>query len=193
MEIWEVLLLGVALAMDAFAAGMTDGMTNVHMGWKKTLLIAATFGFMQCLMPILGYFFGGIFAAFVEKIAPVLSFILLAFIGGKAVVEFFLERRKKGAQKPRPVSAAEIFLQGIATSLDALAVGVTFLAVETENGLPMSVFLCAGVIGVITFFLSLLAVFLGKKLGDKFADKAKLFGGVVLIGIGLKILLEGVL
>ncbi len=194
MTIWEVVLIGVALSMDAFAAAMTDGMAEPRMKWIKIALIAATFGLMQCLMPIAGYFFGGIFTALVEKIAPILSFLLLAVVGGKAVAEFFLERRKKGEERPpRPAAWGEIALQGVATSLDALAVGVTFLAIETENGLPMSAIWCSVLIGVITFCLSLCAVLLGRKLGDKFAEKAKLVGGCVLIAIGLKILLEGLL
>lgn len=191
MSIWEILLIGVALSMDAFAAGMTDGMTEPHMGWKKTLLIAGVFGFMQFAMPVAGYFFGGIFTALVERIAPVLSFVLLAFVGGKSVVEFFLERKKKEPAACRPARLSEVVVQGVATSLDALAVGVTFLAVETSDGLPMSVIWCSVLIGAVTLFLSLCAILIGKKLGDRFADKAKLAGGLVLIAIGLKILIEG--
>ncbi len=194
MQIWEILLIGAALAMDAFAAGMTDGMSEPKMGWGKFFLIAAVFGGMQFFMPLLGYFFGGIFTSVVEKIAPWLSFAMLAFIGGKAVVEFFLEQKhaeKSSSQGGVKVSA--ILVQGLATSLDALAVGVAFLATETSNGLPMSVVWCSVVIGVITFLLSAAAVFIGKKLGDRFADKAKLLGGIVLILIGVKILLEGLL
>lgn len=194
MQIWEIVSIGVALAMDAFAAGMTDGMREPKMGWGKLLFIAAVFGGMQFLMPLLGYFFGGIFSSVVEMIAPWLSFCLLAFIGGKSVLEFFLERKKgEGKVRPQSMKGAEVLVQGVATSLDAFAVGITFLAIGTSEGLPMSAVLCSLVIGVITFALSAAAVLLGKKIGDRFADKAKLFGGIVLVAIGIKILIEGLI
>lgn len=196
MQIWEIFLLGAALAADAFAAGMTDGMAEPKMKWGKLLSIAGVFGFMQFLMPVLGYFFGGIFTVFVEKIAPWLSFALLLLIGGKAVVSFFvgIAKKRKGEEAvPAPAGIGEILLQGVATSLDALAVGVTLLAVETAEGLPMHAALCALIIGGVTFLLVVPALLIGKKAGDKFADKAELIGGLVLIGIGLKILLEGIL
>ena len=196
MEIWEIFLLGAALAADAFAAGMTDGMAEPKMKWGKLLLIAGVFGFMQFLMPVLGYFFGGIFTVFVEKIAPWLSFALLAFIGGKAVLGFFLglaKKRRGEAPVSAPAGFGAILLQGVATSLDALAVGVPLLAVETAEGLPVHAALCALIIGAVTFALVVPALLIGKKAGDKFADKAELIGGIVLICIGIKILLEGIL
>lgn len=195
MGIWDILLIGVALSMDAFAAGLTDGMREAHMGAEKMLLIAATFGIMQCVMPLMGYCFGELFSAAVAAVAPWLSFALLALIGGKAVAEFFKDRKASALQRTgaRTVGTLEIAAQGIATSLDALAVGITFLAAETSNSLPMSAVWCAAIIGVITFSLSLAAVIAGKKMGDRFADKAKLLGGIVLIAIGIKILLEGLL
>ncbi len=195
MEIWEVCLTGVALAMDAVAAGMTDGMAEPRMGLKKVVLIAGVFGFMQFIMPLFGYSFGTFFSFLVEKIAPWLSFVLLLAIGGKSVLEFSGQQEKRTLKLscPRPVSAGEIVLQGIATSLDALAVGVTFLAVETENGLPMSVIWCSVLIGAVTFVLSACAVFAGNRIGGRFADRARLVGGLVLIAIGAKILGEGIL
>ncbi len=195
MEIWDIFMLGVALSMDAFAAGLTDGMRETKMCPDKLLLIAATFGFMQFAMPLAGYLFGGLFAAVVERIAPWLSFALLAFIGGKSVVEFLSERNKPSLAGlgRKPVRHGEIAVQGLATSLDALAVGVTFLAAETSKSLPMSVFWCSAIIGCTTFLLSCAAVLFGKKIGDRFADNAKLLGGIVLILIGFKILLEGLL
>lgn len=190
MEIWEVLLVGAALAMDAVAVGMTDGMAEPRMPVGKTLFIALMFGTMQLLMPVFGYYAGGAFVSAVAKIAPWLSFALLLFIGGKAILGA-AERKKSEA--PRPVGAGKILLQGIATSIDALAVGVTFLATETTVGLPMSVEWCSFLIGVVTFALVVPAVCLGKKAGDGLSGKAELLGGIVLIAVGVKILLEGIL
>lgn len=200
MTIWEVLLIGAALAMDAVAVSMTNGMTEPRMRPAKAAAVALTFAAFQFAMPVIGYYCGYIFAAVVERIAPWLSFALLAFIGGKMIFDCIIEMREKkkagGAAIPhetKPLGAGKLLAQGVATSLDALAVGVTLLATETQSSLPFHAVACAAVIGAVTFVLSLVAVYLGKKVGNKFADTAGIFGGVVLIAIGLKILLEGVL
>ena len=200
MSIWEVLLIGAALAMDAVAVSMANGMTEPRMRPVKALAIALTFAVFQFVMPVIGYYCGYAFASVVERIAPWLSFVLLAFIGGKMIVDCILEmrERKKVGQaelprEERPLGAGKLLVQGVATSLDALAVGVTLLATETQAGLPFHAAACAAVIGAVTFVLSFAAVYVGKKVGDKFADWAGVAGGAVLIGIGLKILLEGIL
>ncbi len=193
MAVWEICLIGVALAMDAFAVGMTDGMTEPNMKPWKMFLIAAFFGAFQFLMPVAGYYFGSIFTHIVQKIAPWLSFAILALLGGKSIFDFFMELKNKDAEKKpsKGATVLQLFVQAIATSIDALAVGVAFLATETDVGLPFPVVFCALIIGAVTFALSTAAVFLGRKAGDKFSDKARLIGGVILIAIGLKILIEG--
>ncbi len=207
MAFWEVLLIGIALSMDAFAVGMTNGMTEPKMRLLKALCVAGMYALFQFLMPVLGYYCGYAFSSLVEKIAPWLSFGLLALIGGKMIFDFAAEKlgkkktaeRAEGGRAPcpaeggrtKPLGAGKLFLQAVATSIDALAVGVTFLAAETTEGLPMHVSLCALVIGAVTFVLSLAAIFLGKKIGDRFSDKAELLGGVILLAIGIKILVEG--
>lgn len=215
MEIWEVVLIGVALSMDAVAVGLTDGMSEPHMGWGKTCSIAAVFAVFQFLMPVLGYYAGYAFSSFVEKVAPYVSFALLALIGVKMIVDCALELYKKrraaraassedtegdfAPPEPSELSrkgkfgVGKLLLQGIATSIDALAVGVTFFALDTADSLPMSAIWCSVIIGAITFALSFCAVLLGKRAGDRFSDKAEIAGGVILIGVGLKILLEGIL
>ncbi len=197
MEIWEVLLIGVALAMDAFAASLTDGMVEPNMKGWKVALVAGLFGLFQFGMPVLGYYFGYTLSFLVQKIAPWLSFFLLLLIGVKGMADGIGEMRaKKRGEEPPPrgnIGAGKLLLQAVATSIDALAVGITFLAVETSEGLPMSAVWCSVLIGVVTFTLSVVAVFIGKKAGNRFADKAEIFGGAVLIGIGIKILLEGLL
>ena len=209
MQLWELFLIGVALAMDALAVSLTDGMTEPKMPAWKPVCIAGTFALFQAAMPLLGYYCGYAFSSLVKKIAPYLSFALLLFIGGKMILDSILEiseKRKRasavqaggagesaGKKRDAKTGAGKLLLQGVATSLDALAVGVTLLAAETTVGIPFHVLWCAALIGGITFALSYPAVWARRKIGDRFADKAGLLGGAVLIAIGVKILVEGLL
>lgn len=225
MQIWEILLLAVALSMDACTVGMANGMLYPKMPVKKVLLIGLFFGFFQFLMPVIGYYITGIVTgAFMEAFKSVsawISFGLLAFLGGRmlweGIKEFRAEKSEKeqacpcmenaenvqttGAGMRSPIETPEksltlweLFTQAIATSIDALAVGVTLqMAAISETGLALGVWGATGVIGVCTFGLSVGAVYIGKLLGGKLADKASMFGGVVLIAIGLKILIESFL
>lgn len=208
MSVFEVLIMSVALAMDACAVGMGDGMAERKMPFQKSLLIGGFFGFFQFLMPVIGYFVAAVIAdAFLntfEKIAGLLSFLLLAFLGGKMVFECSSEMRKRRKEICETTGACTIpsehltfgklILQSVATSIDALAVGVTLkMATLTSQGLALGVWGATLSIGIITFALSVLAVQIGKKLGDKLADKAGLCGGIILIGIGLKLLIESLL
>lgn len=225
MGFLEVLLIGIALSMDACAVGMTNGMADSKMPFKRVLLIAAFFGFFQFLMPLIGYGITGIVAnAFLnsfEKISAWISFLLLAFLGGKmlyeGIEEWIKERRRKASVCPcmpeaenvqttgagtdllektaeKTLSFGKLFMQAIATSIDALAVGVTLqMAAISEAGLALGAFGSTGLIGLVTLGLSIGAVYIGKAVGDKLADKAEILGGVVLLGIGLKILIESFL
>lgn len=200
MTIFEILLIGIALSMDAVAVSLSNGMTEPKMSFGKMLMIALSFGLFQFLMPLLGYGCSFAFSSLVEKIAPWLSFALLGILGGKMIVDFFKERRAakageslEGNEKAAKLTLGKLLIQAVATSIDALAVGVTLLAVETTEGLPLNVALCALTIGMVTFSLSLVAVFAGGKVGNAFSDKAELLGGLILIGIGLKILIEGLI
>ncbi len=212
MGIWEILLLSVALAMDACTVAMANGMTDSKMPIKKVALIGFLFGAFQMAMPIVGYFITGIVAsAFMdafEKISAWVSFGLLAFLGGKMIFEAVKEMlEKKRVQTPdlcettgacpcskEKLTTGKLLLQATATSIDALAVGVTLqMATLTPAGLALGVWGATGVIGAVTLGLSFGAVFLGKIIGDRLSDKAGLFGGIVLVGIGVKLLLEGVL
>ncbi len=208
MRVYEILLLSVALAMDACAVGMTDGMTNPKMPVKKTLLIGGFFGFFQFLMPLIGYFITGIVAhAFLgtfEKISAWISFGLLVFLGAKMLIECSIEiyKNKKAGEAPvcdedcpcRKLTVGKLCMQAIATSIDALAVGVSLqMAAISAQGLAMGVWGATLTIGAITFALSVGAVYIGKLVGNKLADKAGVLGGLVLIGIGVKILIESFL
>ena len=209
MLIWDVILLSFALAMDACAVAMSNGMCDVKMPVRKALLIGAFFGFFQFLMPVIGFFttkaVADSFASTFEKISAWVSFAILGFLGGRMVKESIEEwRERKNSENgemegvcpyPRQVlTLKKLTMQAIATSIDALAVGVTLLAAKNSDiGLAGGVWGSTGMIGIITFAISVGAVYVGKAIGDKLADKAGLFGGIVLVGIGIKLLLEGLL
>lgn len=213
----EILLLGVALSMDAVAVGMTDGMAMKNFSVKRALLIALFFGFFQALMPLIGYFIADMvassFQTVFEKIASVLAFALLAFLGGKMIFDAVKEGIAQKRERENPVgcegcdtvgcavkeekdgfSCGKLFLQAIATSIDALAVGISMkMATMISGELAFGIFGSVGAIGIITLALSFLAVYVGKAIGNKLADKAELVGGIVLVLIGVKLLLEGIL
>lgn len=223
MGIFETILLGPALAMDACAVSMTDGMSYPKMNKTKVLLIALFFGFFQFLMPVIGYFITELVAnAFLDtfkKISAWISFSLLAFLGGKMLwdgISEYLEAKREQTEacgcmqgvenvqttgagtslikKNEQLTMAQLFMQAIATSIDALAVGVSLkMAAISEAGLALGVWGATGIIGITTFAMSVGAVYIGKAVGNKLADKAEIFGGAVLIAIGLKILIESFL
>ncbi len=211
MSIVELLLIAVALSMDAVAVGMTNGMTDCKMRVVKVLLIAAFYGVFQAVMPLVGFFASGLFTDIIAMIAPYLSFALLAFIGGKMIfdgVKELLENKKQAALQEgvavcgcneandgeaKPLSIGKLALQALATSIDALAVGVTLFAVNTAGTLCLNIWLDVLIIGGVTFLLSVGAVYLGKAIGNKLADKAEIVGGAVLVIIGIKLLVEGLL
>lgn len=195
MQIWEIFVIGVALAMDAVATSLTNGMVEPKMRLVKMLAVAGAFALFQFGMPLVGYYCSSVFSSIVEKIAPWLSFALLAFIGGKMIFDAAREAGESEhtlARREKNLGAGKLLMQAIATSLDALAVGVTLLAAESTTGLPFHAALCALVIGAVTFVLSLIAVTVGKRAGNRFSDKAEILGGIVLVIIGIKLLLEGI-
>lgn len=202
MGIFDILLLAAALSMDAAAVSMTDGMAEPKMPLKKALAIGGFFGGFQALMPLIGYFLTGLVAsAFLgafERASAWVSFILLAFLGGKMIFDCVREMRaagKEGAEREaKALSAGRLAMQAVATSVDALAIGVTLqMAAISPAGLFPPVGWSVLIIGAVTFSLSVLAVYIGKLIGDRLADKAQLIGGIVLVGIGIKLLLEGIL
>ena len=193
MSVFEIILLGVALAMDAVAVGMTDGMAEPKMKFKKVLETAGAFGLFQFFMPLVGYCAGEIFARYVTAVAPMLSFLILVILGGKMIlgcIKEMLDPRPRFEMK-KEGGSLKLLMQALATSIDALAVGITLLALESTGTLALSPLSCSVVIGVVTFALSLGAVFIGKKAGALLADKAEILGGVVLILIAVKLLFEG--
>ena len=181
MKLFEIIAIGVGLAMDAFAVSICKGLSMKKIDWKKAIIIALYFGIFQALMPVLGYFLGSTFSSFVQSVDHWIAFILLAIIGGNMIKDSTDDEVEKRNDK---VDVKTMLLLAIATSIDALAVGVTFAFFEVNLLLSISI------IGIITFVLSFLGVIIGNKFGDKFQNRAELAGGIVLIIIGLKILLE---
>lgn len=176
----EVIIIAVALAMDAFAVSITSGTIIREMHLKHAVRIALFFGVFQAIMPILGWLGGSLFAAKIEQIDHWIAFGLLLFIGAKMIKEAFNDDEESFD----PLNVAILFSLSIATSIDALAVGITF------SVLDVTIWSAAAIIGVITFVLSLIGVFAGKKIGEKFGNRVEIAGGVILILIGAKILIE---
>ena len=181
MELFEIVVIGIGLAMDAFAVSICKGLSMKKINWKKAIIIALYFGIFQALMPVLGYFLGSTFSSFVQNVDHWIAFILLAIIGGNMIKDSTDNEIEKRNDK---VDVKTMVILAIATSIDALAVGVTFAFFE------VNILLAISIIGIITFVLSLLGVIIGNKFGDKFQNRAELAGGIILIIIGLKILLE---
>lgn len=196
MGILDILLTGVGLSMDAAAVSMTNGMNEPKMKLPKILLIALFYGVAQGLMPLIGYYAGSLFAEFVAKIAPWIALVLLGFIGGKMIFETIcaFEKEKNGeeAEDAKPLSIGALAAQAIATAIDALAVGVSLVALDKSGALTVNIFVAASMIAATTFVISLISVFIGKKFGELLSDKAELIGGLILVAIGLKIFIEGV-
>lgn len=194
MGIIDILLTGVGLSMDAAAVSMTNGMNEPKMKLPKTLLIALFYGVAQGVMPLIGYYAGSLFATAVAKIAPWLALALLGFIGGKMIFEAICELKKNGEQpkEAKPLSLGSLAVQTLATSIDALAVGISLVALDKSGALAVNIFVAVSMIAASTFIISLLSVFVGKKFGELLSDKAELVGGLILVAIGLKIFIEGI-
>lgn len=179
-------LMGVSLAMDAFAVSVCKGLAMRKVNKKQCLVIALFFGGFQALMPFLGWLLGNRFEGYITSIDHWIAFVLLGFIGGKMVVEAI---RDKGegpeiTEIDPPLDIKELFVLAVATSIDALAVGITFAFLEIPIVEAMLI------IGITTFVISVAGVYIGNFFGNKYKSKAELVGGIILILIGLKILLE---
>ncbi len=181
MGILEILLLGIGLAMDAFAVSICKGLSMKKMNWKAAMIIALYFGIFQAIMPMVGYFLGTTFESFVTTFDHWIAFILLALIGGNMIKESFDNEDEKKNDK---IDFKTMIVLAVATSIDALAVGITFAFFD------VNLLLAVSIIGVITFIISIFGVKIGNKFGDKYQNKAELMGGIILVLLGIKILLE---
>ena len=182
-------LLGVGLAMDAFSVSMANGLREPTMGKMRMSAIAGTYGFFQWLMPMLGWVCVHtvllFFTAF-QKFIPWIALLLLAWIGGKMLLEG-LRGGEIGEDDPG-VSFSALMMQGIATSIDALSVGFTIAGYSFP-----SAFVCSLIIAVVTFIICIGGLIIGRTVWTKLSGKVAILGGIILIGIGLEIFLRGVL
>ena len=180
-------LLGVGLAMDAFSVSLANGLHDPHMSRRRGTIIAGTFGVFQAVMPMAGWLcvhtIVELFSAF-ERFVPWIALALLGYIGGKMLMEGIKDEE---AEETAELSAGALFMQGVATSIDALSVGFTI----SEYGWLMAL-VCSLIVAMVTFFICEAGLSLGKKFGTKLSGKASILGGVILIGIGLEIFISGV-
>ncbi|NDJ27665.1 hypothetical protein DMB95_06760 [Campylobacter sp. MIT 12-8780] len=185
MDILSLVFLACALSMDAFAVALCKGFSVNELKIKHFLIVGLYFGGFQALMPLIGYFLGSALSSFIDDYDHWIAFILLSLIGLKMIKE---SRQKDSCDANSDQFGFQtMFLLAMATSIDALAVGVSFAFLHIE------IFSSVLIIGVITFIFSALALKIGKKFGTKFKEKAEFIGGVVLICIGAKILLQHLL
>lgn len=186
MTLVEIFLVGVGLSMDAFAVAICKGLAMPRVNRKQTLLIGLYFGVFQAIMPLTGWLLGSQFARRVTKMAPWIAFVLLAWIGGSMIRESLSKKEEEEKAEPAELRHRELLMLAIATSIDALAVGVSFSMVE----LTVPIYAAAILIGCTTFAISVAGVFVGNLFGARYKNRAEFVGGAILILIGLKILLE---
>ena len=185
------ILLGVGLAMDAFSVSLANGLNDPNMKKKQMSAIAGTFAFFQFAMPMIGWVcvhtVVQYFKSF-EKIIPWIALLLLSYIGGKMLLEgMHKDDDDDDKDENTKLTLGTLVIQGIATSIDALSVGFTI----SEYNLAMAL-ICGLIIAVVTFFICVAGLVLGKKFGTIFAGKANILGGIILICIGLEIFIKGV-
>ena len=182
MHILELIIIAIGVSMDAFAVSVCKGLSTRRLRPKYMLSAAAWFGGFQALMPLIGYFVGISFADLVSEVDHWIAFVLLGFIGGKMIKEAC--QKDDDNEHTPDFSFKTMFLLAIATSIDALAVGVSFAFLRVD--IWTSILL----IGLMTGAFSALGVFLGHMFGSRFKSKAEFLGGLILVAIGIKILLE---
>jgi manganese efflux pump family protein len=181
MDIISIILIAVGLAMDTFAVSIAKGIGIERNRRKAALFLASFFGGFQMLMPAIGYFAGLSFRDIIMGIDHWIAFGLLAFIGSKMIYD---STRKEREEKGEPLKLHSVLTLSVATSIDALMVGLSFAFLQTSVLEPILV------IGLVTFLLSLIGFFFGCGLGHVFGNKIKIIGGLILIAIGIRILLE---
>jgi len=185
MGLLEIILIAIGLSMDAFAVSITLGLSVKNPKLKEFLVPGIYFGFFQAIMPLVGYLGGINFANQIQDLDHWVAFILLGFIGGKMIKDSFSKKEEK--VKEKPFLCSTMLLLAIATSIDALAVGITFAFFE------INIFRAIILIGLTTFCISVGGVKIGNIFGIKFKSKAEFIGGIVLVILGLKILIEHLL
>ena len=183
MGVIEIVLIGASLSMDAFAVSLCQGLKMPRIDYKEASLIAFFFGIFQAVMPVLGWALGQFFAAYVDKYDHYIAFVLLAYLGGKMIWDVF---HPDGSEPDNAIDLKSLFVMAFATSVDSLAVGVTFGMDPTVRILP-----AASIIGITTFAICICGVVVGNIFGSRWQSRAQFTGGLMLILVGAKRLLEG--
>lgn len=195
MGLLELLLLSVGLAMDAFAVSVCKGLSQKKVTLKAMLVCGIWFGVFQALMPAAGYLLGVQLSGYVEEITPWIAFFLLAAIGGNMIREVLSGEEE--SETNASLCVRVMFAMAVATSIDALAVGVTFACVPVkvfaEAGRTANTLFGVGCIGIIAFLISCIGVKIGGVFGSRYEKKAEVAGGIILVCLGLKILIEHLL
>ena len=184
----ELIILAVGLSMDAFAVAICKGLSMKKVSFKEMAIVGLWFGGFQALMPLIGYFLGEAFEKYIEQIDHWVAFVLLVLIGALMIKESFEKEEKKEEDKEdssSPLAFKTMLTMAIATSIDALAVGISFGILPDVN-----ITVAVSSIGIITFILSSVGVKIGNVFGAKYKSKAEFAGGLILVLLGIKILLE---
>lgn len=182
----ELFLLGIGLAMDAFAVSVCKGLGMRRLNKKQTFIIGLYFGGFQALMPLVGWLLGSQFQKYITRIDHWIAFILLGFIGGKMMIEAIREWNEEETVDVinAPLDHKNMLVLAVATSIDALAVGITFAFLDTP------IIEAITIIGITTMVISIIGIVVGNFFGSRYKSKAELIGGLILVLLGLKILLE---
>ena len=194
--------ISVSMSMDACAVSLSNGLTQKKMPVKHMILMALSFGLFQGAMPLIGYLFGSIFEEWIEVAVPIIGFVILLLLGIKMLIDAIKEIKKEKKakecectdycptcldeeEKAYKFSLKTLLVQSVATSIDALTVGFVYIGKSA-----VEVYVTFAMIGLVTFGICVGGVYVGKKFGDKLKSKAGILGGVILIAIGLKLLIE---
>ena len=190
MDYLALLGIAVGLSMDAFAVSLTNGAVTRNLKVKHAFSIALAFGLFQAIMPMIGWLIGIAGQGIINSVDHWVAFVLLGYVGGKMLYDAVKEQKTPQSHQSRdPIGFKKLIVMAIATSIDALATGIILpSAVGAHTAFLMAV--SVGIIGVTTFVICFAGVYIGKKFGDVFSSKAELLGGLVLIVIGCKILIE---
>ena len=182
----ELFLMGVGLSMDAFAVSICKGLGMRKVNKKQALVIGLFFGGFQALMPLIGWLLGSQFEKYITSIDHWIAFILLGVIGGKMIIESIKPDQEEDEVKEldAPLDLKEMFVLAVATSIDALAVGITFAFLDTP------ILEAITIIGITTMIISIVGVVIGNYFGGKYKHKAELVGGIILVLLGVRILIQ---
>lgn len=189
MNIFEIILISIGLGMDAMSVAICKGLAMRKFNLKNTLIIAIYFGIFQFIMPIIGFFIGARFENLIDNVSHWIAFFILFFIGINMIRENIKELKKDKNEevnegKNEKVDFKTMIVLAIATSIDALVIGISFAM------LKVNIWLSSTIIGIITFFMSVIGVLIGKLFKEKLKIKPEILGGIILILIGIKIVLE---